>query len=760
MTHKVNISDSVPAWKKFQNDVANLFRLSGYDVKQDFLCAFKKVDLIITEYRLGKQHRIAVECKDWEKNLSQHDISVISANYQPLVPKHVDEILIISREPLTETALAMVEASQNLRHLTYTELHANIMDFRQYLGYLVSQYYSDGLDRYYIPPETSESEDLGDIIEKWLFDMSSTSEPIAILGSYGLGKSTFARHIAWKYASVAQTDPTKRIPVLVRLGDISNEQSLEGLFGKLFTATNFVRSYNFHTFEELNKLGRFLFIFDGFDEMKQMLSWTMFKHNLREMNRLVQGKSKVLILGRPTAFLNEAEQKYALHGEKKLAYRYARDVDWPDYKEINLATFTKKQIETFLPAYLKYLVDAAKNPEQKEELEKWINCDLKKIFGESEIWDLIKRPVQLKMITEIIPDFRGDIIKLNNVHSLYDYFIDYVIDRESKKNARLAFDSETRRKFACDVAFWLWSVKRERGITADVIPNELIQPYCDSNEDFDETTRDLISACMLDRQGDRLFFPHRSIQEYLVAQAIFQRILGNTLPMTDLSDALSAQVTEFLEGFVNEKFMKAIARQLSAYRGSLPWGFLKLLSSGYRYRHFEQNTPWGNMLRAVAVREDGVGLDELIQSGQSILNTTRNSHVALSVVFASFVAVSERDSVASQRASRIIGDVLEGLCRILVKIEKLETPKFSQKPEFSQKPVREIIKNMRYSHRRSGEIDISQVYPILIAEIKGYCFVTDWVTLTENGHNCKNVGLPSHMQEWRDGALQALKDSL
>ena len=360
----------------------------------------------------------------------------------------------------------------------------------------------------------------------------------------------------------------------MRLGEIANEQSLAGLLGKLFTATNFVRNYNYATFLELNKLGRFLVIFDGFDEMKQMLSWGEFKNNLREMNRLVHGKGKMVILGRPTAFLTAAEHQYALHGERNVSSYYARDPEWPDYREVELAPFSRPQIEAFLPRYLRYLIDTSTDANQRKKLEQLVNRSVKTLLGDGQIWDIVQRPVQLKMITEILPDVREDLKNLT-VHALYDYFIEYVIERESTKVARARFKNSERRAFARDIAFWLWKAKRERGVANHAVPPELVAPYCPPDEDLDDVTRDLVSACVLDRQGDRLFFPHRSFQEYLVAEAVHLGILKKRLPISEVHSVLSPQVLEFLEGFIvsDERFVDAVARQITSFQGCPAFGF-------------------------------------------------------------------------------------------------------------------------------------------------------------------------------------------
>ena len=48
---------------------------------------------------------------------------------------------------------------------------------------------------------------------------------------------------------------------------------------------------------KLNKLGCFVIILDGFDEMKHTLSWDEFRYNFKELNRLVNSNSKVIVLG-------------------------------------------------------------------------------------------------------------------------------------------------------------------------------------------------------------------------------------------------------------------------------------------------------------------------------------------------------------------------------------------------------------------------------------------------------------------------------
>lgn len=230
-------NEVAPLGRQFQNDVAGLFQIAGYQVHQDILVGHKKVDILVSEWRFGKQDNIAVECKDWNKTLTLKDVNEIFSDYRTLADKAlITEILLVTKRGIADAAKAMVLESSKFRHSTYLELQASIMDFRSYLNGLVGQYQEDGLDQYYVPPRatlyrnspdippnldrerlfealpnpppmaedrdekkpgsTQVYYDLDVIIDTWLSLKTVRTLPVAILGSYGLGKTTFARHIA------------------------------------------------------------------------------------------------------------------------------------------------------------------------------------------------------------------------------------------------------------------------------------------------------------------------------------------------------------------------------------------------------------------------------------------------------------------------------------------------------------------------------------------------------------------------------------
>ena len=242
--------------KEFEAQVALLLSLAGYVVSREQLVGHKKVDLYCEEYRLGTLKRIAVECKCWSSVLTQEQLTHIYAGYHPLYDGNlVDEILVVTLNGLAPSAQAMVRETRALSHLTIADLQAIIMDFRSYLTGIVRQFHERGLSQYYVRPQTPEKTDLETDVLEWIESDADCS--IAILGGYGIGKTTFARRLAFLLGERALRSTNARLPILIRLGDISAEQSLEGLLGRNFTAANVVRNYTFDAVHDLECFGAF-----------------------------------------------------------------------------------------------------------------------------------------------------------------------------------------------------------------------------------------------------------------------------------------------------------------------------------------------------------------------------------------------------------------------------------------------------------------------------------------------------------------------
>lgn len=89
----------------------------------------------------------------------------------------------------------------------------------------------------------SEGEVVGliDEVVAWLATEDPT--PLAILGGYGAGKSSFAKRLVTQQAAQALTDPSARRPILIKLGGLSRYSDLEGFLGAMLTSQHNVRGY-------------------------------------------------------------------------------------------------------------------------------------------------------------------------------------------------------------------------------------------------------------------------------------------------------------------------------------------------------------------------------------------------------------------------------------------------------------------------------------------------------------------------------------
>lgn len=681
------VATSKEAGEYFELQVGEALELAGFRVTSEQLVGHAKVDLLARETRFGGEHTIAVECKNEAKRLSRRRVVAIWTDWEPLIDRGlVDEVLIVAANGLAPSAMAYVEGKRGLAAQRLEDLLASSIRFGSYLSALREEYThsSDGLRHYYIPPTDVDGRDLEDVIRRWLAGDTasgpSPNQPIAVLGAYGLGKSSFATHLAARLAEEAEADVTARVPVLVRLHELIGEQSLEGLLGKHFTATHDAPGYSFAKLMKLNRAGRLVVFFDGFDEMRQMLTWREFRHNLRELNRMCVGDARVVILGRPTAFETDAQQRLGLHGEQgDRDGRLRRDPDWPDYHELELATLTEDQCKTFLRRYLAYRQGG-------DEIDDEGFDSLWYSVNSQALRDISRRPVQLRMLAEILPSYSGDTDQLDIV-TLYDLFVDELIDRvigrEEEKQSRLAFSSEDRRLFLRRFAYWLWTSQPTDQVTTDQLPDELVEPFAPTG-DLEAARRDLVVGSPLDRRaGGRIRFPHRSFQEFLVAEELWARLGAQSgadpgaspreraiTMVTEADQVVSREVADFMSMLRSGRDEAVSRKLLVAFEGQMSMRLIEALfmtSSGteeIRKRLAGKAgpgaiRPWELLVLTLWNRREG-GSGDATHVALRKFSTARHDPADQLLALFCFLLSGESGSAAVKTALGILGRILAG----------------------------------------------------------------------------------------------------
>jgi len=562
----------------FRDSVLQLIELSPgcYGARREYKVGSQNVDIYYEEQTSVGTLRVACECKDYAKPLTRQYIArEIYPRYNPLLEgRLVDAVRIIAPHEIG------VDAQQYLRDIRFTfttpmHLEAAIIDFRAYLRSLMSLYHLNGLSQYYIHPLLEDGHDLESTVTDWI--RGSSDRPMAIIAGYGMGKSSFASRLAFLSAEEYLAGAPARIPIMIPLAEIASEQGLEGLLGKLLAAQNLVRNYHFGLFMELNRRGRFLIILDGFDEMKHMMSWPQFKHNFLELNRLVVPGSRVLLLGRPSAFLSDAEHLFVLRGLRKRGRQLYQVPGAADFKELTLQMFSPEQAVDFIDRYARYRGAAHASmrgaPADPTALAERLNS----IRTEPELRDLIRRPVQAKMVTDLAID---PAVKWRSFsrYELYSEFLHRIIDRESDKPTRGRFSANQRHAFQKRLAWWVWRRSLGTGFQLDAIPDSLFPEWTSSGDSADPegVRRDLIVGSVLDgKAGENYFFPHRSFLEFLVAEYISERHWDAAM-LSEVDMALNPEISDFIEESNGAANVAAWANVINSIEAPVSFELLRL----------------------------------------------------------------------------------------------------------------------------------------------------------------------------------------
>ena len=559
--------------------------------------AGKKVDVVFHYPDFEKTGRLFVEAKDYRSALTRAQTRDIWADYMGLVGGNQPAtLLIVTRNGLTSDARAYIDKELTfVRHQTIWELENNILGLLDYLRYLSTVFKDDGLNEYYVEARGqratyAESKDerclsgsdvyLFDELTSWL--NGDDAVPRAVLGGYGAGKTSLAKRLVSHQAALALTDPNVRRPIFVKLGVFSRYSSIEGIFGAMFSSDFPLATFNFHQFMSANERGRLLLVLDGFDEMKHAMTWTDFRSQAMELNRLIVKHSRVLLLGRPSAFISEEEHFHVLRGLRRVGTLWHRIPDWPEFHEFDLQDFTSAERSEFVGKYLSRsdagrFSEAGLSSEEIERRAQRVNelADLAP--------DVFAKPVHAKILTDLGADPSFDLSKFGERVSrwqLYEAFFETLADRESAKEARRGLSEKARLHFLREIALWLWTAQGgATSFSAGDIPTDLISRL--PGEEFVDSeakAREYLTGSFLEKKsGDVFYFGHRSFAEFLVAQR---------MSLQPPAAAEHSVYSELLRGGVGTFVLEGVGRQvlqswlptLSSATGSIRLEYLALLA--------------------------------------------------------------------------------------------------------------------------------------------------------------------------------------
>ncbi|SEH24154.1 Restriction endonuclease [Rhizobium sp. NFR12] len=173
-----------------RDQVIELLEAEGHKVTREVRVSSKKVDVLLEIDEEFRPQTIAVECKNLGKNMSQAELNAIYADYLSLLDEgEITSIFVITRLDFSpEAKLYANKKRGQLEIFTIKEFEDSLLGYRKYCRNVRDLFSEAGLENYYIKSSIEGGGTLHDQIVEWI--ASPTTTPVAILGGYGMGKTS------------------------------------------------------------------------------------------------------------------------------------------------------------------------------------------------------------------------------------------------------------------------------------------------------------------------------------------------------------------------------------------------------------------------------------------------------------------------------------------------------------------------------------------------------------------------------------------
>ena len=469
--------------------------------------------------------------------------------------------------------------------MTATECEQSIVDFTPMLSYLVEDFKGDKISRYFIPPsfETAENarDDLHTFITAWL--ENGDARPVAIWAGYGMGKTSYARFLAAALAEKCLKDYGAKIPILLNLGDFTTAPNLKSLIFNQLANFYGVRFLSSIAFRILNEQQRFVLILDGFDEMKFAMAPNEFNYISSEIRKVAEANSKLLLLGRPGSIETEEEEQRLTSSTLQIQSLTIRTDAAPDFSSLRMSFLTKDQYLQLIRNFLALEVPQVHSKSISEIISNVESLDL---------GDILSRPVQAKMLAEVVADPAADISAVSRF-TLYDLFIKQILRREEEKAVRSQFSAAVRTHFMRLLAWWLWTEKKTRTFAANEIPMDIVQRFKVPGVPIEGIRRELLVGSVVEERNvghflaektaGVFYFPHTSFTEFLVADYIMSADFLN-IDVAKLSSALYGEVPTFLTEHPSGNAISAVYDRMKAAQAAMTTPCMTVLLNDFSTR--------------------------------------------------------------------------------------------------------------------------------------------------------------------------------
>jgi hypothetical protein len=575
-------------WKTFESEVASLFRLKGYDARNDLLVAGRQTDVIL-ESPLESMGSSVIECKfrapDTRSLVTVEEVEAFAARVLRLrAAGDVATGYLVTNRDFTRQARACLTGRPESKFVflrTLDELRATLINFGPYLKRVVASYEQEGLPATYEPVDARPHEHREGTVqcdEVLLRFTTRGSESLLILaGDYGMGKTTTLRHVAYVLARRLLEGSADRIPVFIPLKWYAQTGAAIGLVQR-FLSEQTLGHGTLDAFLAMHAAGKILLILDGFDEMARRTTARSRNESLSDIAAFSVPGSKVIISGRPGYFPEDRELSTSL---RAVGVSDTRDRIRRALQEV-FATRSTGRRKPWLRFDLLYFSGAKiESYLGRRFTQKQLPKVLTFIRTTYNLEDLSRRPILLEMISETFKHNRHRVIV--NAAGMYEVYVSTWLDIEADKGFfRQLVTKDDRLAFSSALAAILQTSGADSIHWTDL--QLIVRKFfkLEEPDDIDHFAGDVRTCTFLHRNDEGYyFFAHQSFQEYFCARFIVEASneLWNLIQDADWAgerlDNLSGATVDFVSDLVGvplrARFWETLQERIAPFESVLRW---------------------------------------------------------------------------------------------------------------------------------------------------------------------------------------------
>lgn len=531
----------------FFRDIVQLLEIIPRDLRQHLVLAYRSASRTMPTGALSTALRLASDVSTWQHF---HDDSILEREQTVLDRRTIDLVfrkrvstkrgylqehfvrciagivdaedvvafqkdhsdldgLLVSDGGFTAAALGIATTVEGRAVATLDEFIERQVDFSAYIESVESSIRDRGIHDGWMRMRCTESAlyaginpsvslppvDLESFVEGWLKD--PTKEHLTIIGEFGSGKSWALQHLAYltigQYREARERRTSRpRMPIFVELRETRTlpvEQIIDAILSKFNLPPGAI--------ETLNRMGKILFMFDGFDEMSARIDHeTLAKHYWQLARVLVPG-GKLLLTCRSEHFPNPMEGRQLLRGElRDSAYRLS--TIGPQFQVIELQRLSEEEVRLWF--------------------ERRVGADrAESLLAVPELADICRRPLMLELISDAGMQLgRG---RLTDYARVLMLAIRGKLERDFHES-RSTTSVIDRFLFLTELAWWM--LERElSSFSAEAIQqiiSFIYPPAKDQPADIEVMVREMVGQTLLVHASQGEFrFSHLALFEFCIA---------------------------------------------------------------------------------------------------------------------------------------------------------------------------------------------------------------------------------------------------